>query len=260
MIRAVNLKERDNMNGTPSGGQASPSDGGGPPKSRLERLTDSLDRLNRLVKWQYVLVGAILFLIGIAVLTDNAVVRRLTDPPFARGLITFIISVATIGLAFVLVCESFSATDKDDKFDERFRRAREILALLMGILGTIVGFYFGSAQQSNVGPLGIAQIKAADRQLITYVSGGSPPYRYSISSTDPAFKTIKDKTSQDGWIVEAFEQPFKLGSTVTVDATDSKDQTVSRRIDFPASTSTPTPPSTPAPTPTANASRLRPLV
>jgi len=254
------------MNGTPSGGQASPSDGGGPPKSWLERLTDSLDRLNRLVKWQYVLVGAILFLIGIAVLTDNAVVRRLTDPPFARGLITFIISVATIGLAFVLVCESFSATD--DKFDERFRRAREILALLMGILGTIVGFYFGSAQQSNVGPLGIAQIKAAERQLITFVSGGSPPYRYSISSADPAFKTIKDKTSQDGWIVETFEQPFKLGSTVIVEATDSKDQTVSRRIDFPASTSTPTPtstptstpPSTPATTPTANASSARAYV
>jgi hypothetical protein len=252
-IKAEKSKERDDMNGTPSGGQASPGDGGGPPKSRLESLTDSLDRLNKLVKWQYVLVGAILFLIGIAVLTDNAVVRRLTDPPFARGLITFIISVATIGLAFVLVCESFSATD--DKFDERFRRAREILALLMGILGTIVGFYFGSAQQSNVGPLGIAQIKAADRQLITYVSGGSPPYRYSISSTDPAFKTIKDKTSQDGWIVETFEQPLKLGSTVTVDATDSKDQTVSRRIDFPASTSTPTP--TPPSTPAANASRPR---
>jgi hypothetical protein len=188
------------------------------------------------------------------VLTHTSVIHRLTDPPFARGLITFIISVATIGLAFVLVCESFAA-GSDDKFDERFRRAREILALLMGILGTIVGFYFGSAQQSNVGPLGIAQIKAADRQLITYVSGGSPPYRYSISSTDPAFKTIKDKTSQDGWIVETFEQPLKLGSTVTVDATDSKDQTVSRRIDFPASTSTPTP--TPPSTPAANASRPR---
>jgi hypothetical protein len=249
------------MDGTSSGGQSSSSDGGRPPQSRLERLTDSLDKLNRLVKWQYVLVGAVLFLIGIAVLTDNAVVRRLTDPPFARGLITFIISVATIGLAFVLVCESFSATDdKDDKFDERFRRAREILALLMGILGTIVGFYFGSAQQSNVGPLSVAQIKAADRQLITYVSGGSPPYRYSISSADPAFKAIKDKTSQDGWIVETFEQPFKLGSTLTVDATDSKDQTVSRRIDFPASTSTPTPTATPASTPTANASRLSPYV
>src|SRR4029077_14107018 len=97
------------MNGTPTGGQASPGDGGGPPKSRLESLTDSLDRLNKLVKWQYVLVGAILFLIGIAVLTDNAVVRRLTDPPFARGLITFIISVATIGLAFVQHFRSFWA-------------------------------------------------------------------------------------------------------------------------------------------------------
>ena len=236
-----------------------PGDGGGPTNGWLEQLTRAVERLNALIKWQYVLVGAAFFLIGMAVLTDTAVIRRLTDPPFARGLITFIITVATIGLAFVLVCESFAA-GSDDKFDERFRRAREILALLMGILGTIVGFYFGSAQQSNVGPLGIAEVKAADRQLITYISGGSPPYRYSINSTDPVFKTIKDKTSQDGWIVEGFTQPFQAGSTITVDATDSKDQTVSRRIDFPASTSTPTPPSTPAPTPTANASRPRPLV
>jgi hypothetical protein len=76
------------------------------------------------------LVGAAFFLIGIAVLTDTSVIHRLTDPPFARGLITFIISVATIGLAFVLVCESFAA-GSDNKFDERFRRAQEILALLI---------------------------------------------------------------------------------------------------------------------------------
>jgi hypothetical protein len=239
-----------------------PGDGGGPTNGWLEQLTRAVERLNALIKWQYVLVGAAFFLIGMAVLTDTAVIRRLTDPPFARGLITFIITVATIGLAFVLVCESFAA-GSDDKFDERFRRAREILALLMGILGTIVGFYFGSAQQSNVGPLGIAEVKAADRQLITYISGGSPPYRYSINSTDPVFKTIKDKTSQDGWIVEGFTQPFQAGSTITVSATDSKDQTVSRKVDFPASalTSTPTPAASPTPavispipTPTANAS------
>ena len=247
------------MNGTPPDSQASQSGGGGPPKGQLERLTESLARLNEQIKWQYVLVGAILFLIGIAVLTDNSVVRRLTDPPFARGLITFIISVATIGLAFVLVCESFSAKE-DDKSEERFRRAREILALLMGILGTIVGFYFGSAQQGNVGVVGIAEIKAADKQLITYVSGGTPPYRYSITSTDTVFKPVKDKTSGDGWIVETFEQPFKPGSTVSVDATDGREQTVSRRIDFPASTSTPSPTATPASTPSANASGPSPYV
>jgi hypothetical protein len=253
------------MNGTSSGGQLPSGDGGGPTNGWLERFTSAVEKLNALIKWQYVLVGAAFFLIGIAVLTDTSVIHRLTDPPFARGLITFIITVATIGLAFVLVCESFAA-GSDDKFDERFRRAREILALLMGILGTIVGFYFGSAQQSNVGPLGIAEVKAADRQLITYVSGGSPPYRYSISSTDPAFNTVKDKTSQDGWIVESFAQPFQAGSTATVNATDGRDQTVSRRIDFPPSTLTPTPPpmaspapaTSPAPaaispTPTANA-------
>jgi len=251
------------MSEPPSGSQPPSKPGDQPPKGPWEKVIT-------LIRWEYVLVGTVLLLIGAAVLFDSAVIRRLTDPPFARGLITFIISVATIGLAFVLVCESFSATKDDQLFDERFRRAREILALLMGIMGTIVGFYFGSAQQGNVGPLGIAEIKAADKQLLTYVSGGSPPYRYSISSTDPAFKTIKEKTSSDGWIVESFEQPFKPGSTVTIDATDGRAQTVTRRIDFPAPGSSPTPdptftptplpPSTPAPTPTADASPPPPYV
>ena len=76
------------------------------------------------IRWEYVLVGVIMFFIGLAIYNDTPVIRRLTDPPFARGLITFIISVATVGLAFVLVCESFSNGRNDDKNNENnFRRA-----------------------------------------------------------------------------------------------------------------------------------------
>ena len=81
------------MNGTSSGGQPPSGVGGGPTNGWLERLTRAVERLNALIKWQYVLVGAAFFLIGIAVLTDTSVIHRLTDPPFARGLITFIITV-----------------------------------------------------------------------------------------------------------------------------------------------------------------------
>src|ERR1700722_7812007 len=70
------------------------------------------------IRWEYVLVGVIMFFIGLAIYNDTPVIRRLTDPPFARGLITFIISVATVGLAFVLVCESFSNGRNDDKNNE----------------------------------------------------------------------------------------------------------------------------------------------
>ena len=106
------------MSETSSGAQPSAGGGGPPPKGPWYKVIT-------LIRWEYVLVGMVLLLIGAAVLFDSAVIRRLTDTPFARGLITFIISVATIGLAFVLVCESFSTTQDDKLFDERFRRARE---------------------------------------------------------------------------------------------------------------------------------------
>jgi len=49
------------MNGTSSGGQLPPGDGGGPTNGWLERLTHAVERLNALIKWQYVLVGAAFF-------------------------------------------------------------------------------------------------------------------------------------------------------------------------------------------------------
>jgi hypothetical protein len=122
--------------------------------------------------------------------------------------------------------------------------ARLLIFFVAMIISFMIAYSYRAYVQKphDVGALAIAGIKIADRQLITYVSGGSPPYRYSISSTDPALKTIKDKTSQDGWVVETLEQPFKPGSTLTVDAVDSRNQMVTRRVDFLAAASTATPP------------------
>jgi hypothetical protein len=144
---------------------------------------------------------------------------------FARGLITFLISVATIGLVFIIIYQSDSSTD------ESFR-ARVVFIGLMGVLGTIVGFYFGSADKTTT-KLQIASVKAADKQLITHVAGGDHPYRYSITSTDSKFKEIK-KVSEDGWIVEVLDQAPKAGATLTFEVTDNKEQKASTRIDFPA--------------------------
>ena len=165
--------------------------------------------------------------IVVAVFFNLPVIKSLSDTGFARGLITFIITVATIGLAFVLVFQSFSESSEDS-----FRRAREVFAGLMGVLGTIVGFYFGSAEKPSA-LLEIATLKAAEKQLVTYVSGGVRPYQYSITSTDKDFKVI-DGSSEDGWIVVFPEQAPKAGSKVTVTVTDSKQQKESRSIDFPA--------------------------
>jgi hypothetical protein len=171
-----------------------------------------------------IVIGAIV----VAVLGNFAVIRGLSDPGFARGLITFPIIVATIGLAFVLVLQSLSLVPATD---DSFRRARQIFAGLMGVLGTIVGFYFGSVEKPIV-PLEIAEIKAADKQLLTHVSGGTRPYAYSITSSNRDFKQIR-KDSEDGWLIELLEQPPKPGSTITVEVTDNKGQEATRKIVFP---------------------------
>jgi hypothetical protein len=212
------------------GKPAAVQNGGGAPPPR--NPSELIWRIWVSIKWEYVLVGVLLGFIAVSVLIDSPVIRRLIDPAFARGLITFIISVATVGLGFVLVCESF-APGPDDGSDEKFRRAREIFTLLLGILGTVVGFYFGSAERGTAGGLAVADITATDRELIAHVSGGSPPYRYSVSSDDRDFTPIKDKISQDGWIIETLNRPCKPGSKLTIAITDGKNQTASGNFTVP---------------------------
>src|SRR5262245_14848578 len=96
-----------------------------------------------------VLVLAFLIVMALAFHSESFI-AKLGDQDFARGLITFIISVSTIVLGFILVTSSlFGASDaQGQEAENRFRRGREVFAGLLGVLGTIVGFYFGAAQQS----------------------------------------------------------------------------------------------------------------
>jgi hypothetical protein len=173
-----------------------------------------------------IIIGVgILALAGIiiALAVDARIFQRLNEPGYARGVITFLISVATISIAFVLVFQAFILQKKDDA-DDTFRRSREIFAGLMGVLGTIVGFYFGSAEKA-ITPLEILDVRATQQQVLARVLGGTPPYGYVI--TLPELKPIKG-VSKDGWIVEDLKPPTKAETKITVDVTDNKQQTISK--------------------------------
>jgi hypothetical protein len=96
-----------------------------------------------------------------------------------------------------------------------------VLTLLIGILGTILGFYFGSADRTGAA-LDVGELQFTAQQLYTRVSGGTRPYRYSITSSDNSFPA-QQGTSEDGWIIQPLQQRLKEGSTITIDVTDSKD-------------------------------------
>jgi len=177
-----------------------------------------------------------------AVIFEAPVIERLNDPAFTRGLITWVIVLATIGIAFVLIYQAFFSLESSD---DRFRRGREIFTGLMGVLGTIVGFYFGSAEKPGTG-LEVAAIRLADKQLISHISGGTRPYRYSVTSTEKDFTQIK-KVSDDGWVTETLPQVPQPSSTLTIDVVDGKDQKASRKIDIPSTAKVPAPEPQPQP-------------
>ena len=202
------------------------------PKSLWERMSGKMPSFPTLLLTVMGLL--IIVLIIIALLLDSPVLRRLSDPAFARGLITFVITIATIGLAFVLVLESFCGEDTTDK---PFQHGREVFAGLMGVLGTIVGFYFGSTEKLIV-PLEIAEIRLIDAntdqpQLLAHISGGFPPYKYLITfdRTDQKLPEIQG-ISQDGWILERLTQTVKPGTKITVAITDKdkKEQKAEKEV------------------------------
>ena len=69
-------------------------------------------------------------------------------------------SFATIGI-IVLVAISVLWMEKSE-VEGRFERAKDLITILVGVLGTIIGFYFGtastggSASQASVSPVTVA--------------------------------------------------------------------------------------------------------
>jgi|RhiMetdeSRZDD1v2_1073273.scaffolds.fasta_scaffold25169_5 hypothetical protein len=173
------------------------------------------------------LLFALALLLGMVF--DAPIISRLTEAAAARGLITFTISVATIGLAFTLVYQAFYADT--DASTERFRRAREVFTGMMGILGTIVGFYFGSTEGSGT-RLELAEIEIVGTELRTHVNGGVSPYRYSISSDPATIAAVDNEISNDGWIAHELTGLPAQG-TLTVEVTDHRGQKTKRELKLP---------------------------
>jgi hypothetical protein len=69
---------------------------------------------------------------------------------FARGLMTFLIVAATISIAIVLVAFGLYSRDGDPEFWKlRFSLSKDVLTAFMGILGTIMGFYYAEDRVST---------------------------------------------------------------------------------------------------------------
>ena len=172
--------------------------------------------LNPVVLIAGAILVSIFVLIGAAILGhDSGVLSDMAKTEFARGLITYLFAVVTIGTAVVLVVSALTS-GSDDKHKEQFQRGKEILSLLLGVFGTIVGFYFGSAVkgQAEQAGLSIAALHLSANEVTsktpfvvtTLVSGGQSPVKYSVVLENES-PTFKEEVGPKGWITKEIVAP-----------------------------------------------------
>lgn len=135
------------------------NDGGGDKRSLLAALEQAYARfeptpargfwstiaswISNVYLWSVLLGTAFIFgLFRFAL--DQEMLTRLADIPTARGLVTFLFAIATVGIALVIVLAVFLSSAKADEIAARYQMGKDVLAVLIGVLGTIIGFYFGS--------------------------------------------------------------------------------------------------------------------
>lgn len=153
--------------------------------------------------------------------------KSLQAPETARGLITFLVAFTTVAIALILVLYALLSSGGSQDLKDRFGFGKEILTSLIGVLGTILGFYFGSSTQptaeealkpelSRAQALQVAsafisneQPKKGERMMLSsFVSGGTPPYIYSISFIPSnILNPVVNRTSPDGVIKEEINIP-----------------------------------------------------
>jgi len=168
-------------------------------------------------------------LIGMAIFgSDHGVLASMSRIDYARGLITYLFAIVTIGTAVLLIVSALTGTD-DLAHQRRFQRGKEILSLLLGLFGTIVGFYFGSEiSQGNTAvlqtaPLRIGRIGTPPDSKITvttFVTGGKGPYEYVITLGDAPRGTFQPVPA-NGWITKEIDAK-QNASQIALDVRDSE--------------------------------------
>jgi hypothetical protein len=190
-----------------------------PAKQAAETVGAIKAYFNPIVAIAFAMLLAIVLLIGASTLgwDKGLVLAKMGQVEFARGLITYLFAVVTIGTAVVLVVSALTSEDTE-AHERRFQRGKEILSLLLGVFGTIVGFYFGSevaakgqAEETilKVIPLRLSAgqvVGGSEFTLTTYVSGGKAPYKYGVGFDKDEVKA-EAPVDPSGWIIKTLMAP-----------------------------------------------------
>jgi len=108
--------------------------------------------------WYSMLLSIVFSVIGVGAVAIAGYAIYLTGQAFSDGhdmaatrhLITVVVVIGTLAIALIIVLAVVLQTDSNSM--ERFEKAKQVLTILVGILGTVIGFYFGAATQPPTSP------------------------------------------------------------------------------------------------------------
>lgn len=200
---------------------------------------------NKWVVWFAGIIG--MLFVAVVFFRTGYNLPDMANPDFARGTISYLIVLAFIILGVLMILAAlFGPFQDDQKSDAAFRRAREIYMSVVGIVGTIVGFYYGSA---TITPIQLEmQTKTVGSNLVVQVSGGVKPYRVVVKIDG---KPTEIKSERGLEIIDICKLSKSVDDKYIVEVTDAKDHksTQEQKIDYgkmclqtdakPAGTSTP---------------------
>ena len=135
--------------------------------------------------------GLIVAIVVAAALFYTDLIEKLASPGSARGLITFLFSFITIAVILIVII-ALLWMDKEEDLDNRFTKAKDIIAILVGILGTIVGFYFGS------NPAGPSAGGSAGQTALSSSNSATAPQPGAASPAGPSGLAGAASTARSG--------------------------------------------------------------
>lgn len=184
---------------------------------------------NKYVLWVVVVIGLVFVLL--ILYKTRFDLQAMANAEYARGAISYLLVLAFIVLGVLMIIAAlFGPFQNDQASDAAFRRAREIYMSVVGIVGTIVGFYYGTGlTQTNPLELEVRQVSAS---LVVLVSGGTKPYRLNIKGDGKPYETKIDKGFAEVSICDQLSHP--ANGSYTIEIIDGKDQKAPRdvKIDY----------------------------
>lgn len=89
-----------------------------------------------------------------------------------RPVLVFTLIIAMLGFGGLMIFRAFD----EDVSKESFAHAREIFLVFAGIFGTIIGFYFGAADQQSGTPPSLTEPTYQNGRISVEIGGGVAPF------------------------------------------------------------------------------------